>query len=165
MNAHTDPRQAAQTVDVLHVLVSLCCQVEAGFRSGSEQALGEDVRALLRRRAEEFKLQSTELAAHLKRLDAAPAQPAGPASASPAPAWTAAHSVLGQHNDEVLLEACEAAEDELLERYAQAQAQDLEPATREALEVQRLEMRSQHELLRAMRDRLRGLGTEPPLPG
>lgn len=148
-----DPEVHEQTVATLAALAALCQQAEAGFRSGAEQAQAGDVRALLRRRSEESRIQADELLAHVRRLGGSVLAPAS----APAPAWSVSRSIAPGHVDAALLQACECGEDAALERFTEVLLQPLEPAARDALQAQRLEMRRQHELLRTMRDRLRGL--------
>jgi uncharacterized protein (TIGR02284 family) len=153
MTMTLDPTLLEISVATLQALAGQCRQAEAGLRSSAAQAQAEDVRALLRRRAEEYKAQAEELQAHVRRLDGQ-----APLAAIGSPGlWAVAHTVQASHRDLALLEACEGAEDAALERYAEALAAPLEPAAREAIGQQRLQMQQQHELLRAMRDRLRGL--------
>lgn len=140
------------TVAVLAELSQTCAQMADGFLGAARHVAAEDVRALLRRRAQDHQAQALLLQAHLRRLD-----PAAPLAVNCAPWSGQVGPALPGHSDGVLLEACEQAEDDLLERYAQAAAAVLEPAAREALFAQRIEMRAQHELLRTLRDRLRGL--------
>lgn len=150
-----DPDLAEQSAAVLQELIELGRQEEAGFRSCAGQARADDVRALLRRRAEECKAQTAELAAHVRRLGANPApERLEPDGAGP---WTVVRATLASHGDLALLSECERLEDMVLDRYTQALARPLEPAVRDALETQRRENRRQHELVRAMHDRLRGL--------
>ena len=149
-----EPRVLGDTLNLLAELSAACHQAENDFRQGGESAQAEDVRALLRRRAEDYKSAAGELLAHLHRLEGQGATQRG---TSP-PAWRAAPATLAAHSDAVTLEHCERLEDALLERYADALASPLEPASKEVLLAQRLEIRQQHELLRAMRDRVRGLG-------
>lgn len=148
-----DPPLLENTLATLQALASQCRQIDAGLRSSAVQAQAEDVRALLRRRAEEYKAQAEELLAHVHRL--APAAPL--AVQADQALWAVAHAVQPSHRELALLEACEGAEDAALERYTEAMAAPLEPAAREAIGKQRMEMQRQHEVLRAMRDRLRGL--------
>lgn len=149
-----DPALTEPTAAELRRLAALARQVEASFRSCASQARAEDVRALLRRRAEASRAQAAQLQAHAQRL-----QPNRVPTNGGAAAWlgAVAHAVLATHTDLALLEACERTEDAALERYSEALSQPLEPAARQAIAAQRLEIRAQHELLRTMRDRLRGL--------
>lgn len=156
MTLTLDPQLSQSTVACLQRLRALCLRMESEFRSSAGQSQAEDVRALLRRRAEDSRSAAAELQAHVHRLDRlAPAQPEDEAT-SPPP-WQAAHSTLASHTDPALLEACERQEDAAIEAYTDVLTRQLEPASREVLERQRMDMRRQHELLRAMRDRLRGL--------
>ncbi len=154
MNHLLEPRVLVDTLNLLAELSAACRQAEHDFRQGSESAQAKDVRALLRRRAEDYKSAAGELQAHLHRLEGQGAAPRAPAP----PAWRAAAATLAAHSDAVTLAHCERLEDALLERYADALASPREAASKEALLAQRLEIRQQHELLRAMRDRVRGLG-------
>ena len=142
-----------RTLSTLTELAALCVRAEASFRSGAEQAQADDVRALLRRRAEELRIQAADLLAHARRLGGS----ASPAPTAETAAWTLSRSVALNHVDVALLEACERSEDAALEKFTGALTQPLEPAARDVLQVQRMEMRRQHELLRTMRDRLSGL--------
>lgn len=152
-----DPGLMDATLKALRELRTECLRSEAGFRSCAGQCQADDVRALLRRRAEDSRAAASELQAHVQRLDKlAPVQELEDVDKA-ATAWQAVRSTLASHTDLALLEACERQEDTALEHYTDALTRELEPAAREVLEKQRLEMRSQHELLRAMRDRLRGL--------
>lgn len=148
-----DPEIHDQTVAALVNLEALSRQTEADFRSGASQAMADDVRALLRRRCEDSRRQADELQAHARRLGAS----LPTAVQSLAAPWSVAHSIAPEHMDVAVLEACERAEDGLLEHYCEALSQQLEPAVRDVLQLQRLEIRRQHELLRTLRDRLRGL--------
>lgn len=155
MNPGLDPGERQATLAALRALVGSCRQAEAGLRGSAAQAQAEDVRALLRRRAEDYKRQAEELQAHVHRLAGVAAEPA---DGVPEALWAVAHAVQPSHRDHALLAACEAAEDAALEHYTEAAALTLEPAAHEVISTQRLEMQRQHALLRAMRDRLRGLG-------
>lgn len=127
-------------------------ELEALFRGCATMALAEDVRALLRRRAEDYKALHSELSAHLRRLGGrSPAL-----NRKPARVWSVLRTALPSHADRLLLEQCEEAEDSLLEACAEALSEPLEPPVHGVVERQRLEIRQQHELLRTLRDRLRG---------
>lgn len=151
-----DPEISHATLSALQTLCEVCQQMEADFRSAAQQSQAQDVRALLRRRAEESRTAATELQAHVHRLNKRAPRELQPEDRSGA-LWLAARSTLASHTDQALLELCERQEDAALESYSEALALELEPAAREVLQQQKMQMRSQHELLRAMRDRLRGL--------
>lgn len=151
------PEGQALPHDIASVLAAMllhCEQLEAGFRSAAELAQAGDVRALLRRRAEDYKAQCVPLRAQLLRRGHTPC----PTPLVGASAWAGlSRATLPGHADALLLEACEQAEDQALEQYIQAATLPLEPAAQALLQAQRLEMKRQHELLRALRDHLRGL--------
>lgn len=148
-----DGESLEPTHKALEGLTRWSAQTEAVFRSGAKEALAEDVRALLRRRAEDHQAMRLELQAHQRRLGAA--QACLPLEASAA--WSVSRTTLPSHADRVLLEQCEGAEDALLEAYTDALAEPLAPPVQLAVQMQRHEIRRQHELLRNLRDRLRGL--------
>lgn len=141
-------------------LLRLCAASDRArqhFERGALGARSEDVKALLRRRAEECKAGCAELMAHVRRLggrpaDAAPAAAPGLAEAAGMPQPAVGAGETG------LLADCEAAEAQLLAVCDQLLEAPLEPAARVALELQRLELRRQHALLVAMRERLARLG-------
>lgn len=153
------PGQSDDTLATLLALWRVCQRCEAGFRSCASQSQAEDVRALLRRRAEECKGAALELQTHVQRLDKL-ANVQAISEDGAATAWNASHTTLASHTDAALLEVCEREEDAALESYTDALSKRLGPAAREAIEKQRREMRRQHELLRTLRDHLRGLDSQ-----
>ncbi len=152
----TDNTLIDETIETLSELQGICQDCEHGFRSSAEAVQAEDVRALLKRRAEECKASAEELSAHIARLG-------GLTGDSPRPGgsrhgWVTAGGVLPSHADLTLLQECERGEDEALERYADALEKPLEPAAKEVIDNQRMSTKRSHDQIRAMRDRIKEVG-------
>jgi hypothetical protein len=157
MTMYVDREQLRPSLRALRKLehsAQLCHQV---FAQASTQVIAADLRALLARRGQEHANSVALLQAHAKRLGAVPqaAEPAG------TPPWLASHSLRTEAIDALVLERCERAEDDLLEVLGDALSVKLEPASALAIEQLRLQTRTQHLLLRSMRDRLRRLLWRP----
>jgi uncharacterized protein (TIGR02284 family) len=157
MTMYIDREQLEPSLRALHKLehsAQLCHQV---FAQASAQVIAGDLRALLARRSQEHSSSAALLQAHAKRLGAMPQA----AELGAAPPWRASHSLRAEAIDALVLEHCERAEDDLLEALGDALSVKLEPASALAIDQLRSQTRTQHLLLRAMRDRLRLLLWRP----
>jgi uncharacterized protein (TIGR02284 family) len=148
------PQEAS--LAVLQRLIDNSLAGERGFRATAQHAKSDDLRALLKRRAEECRVAVQELQAHASRLDSRWVDCTSRASNEKS-AWLQADADLSAWSDLTLIEACERGEDTLLDGYAQASTEALEPSIKQVLEMQRLSTRRSHDQIRAMRDRLRSL--------
>lgn len=153
----TDNTLIDETLETLKDLMQTCQDGEYGFRSSADSAQADDLRALLKRRAEACKAQAAELAAHVIRLGGEP-DSGTTASSALHRSWVAVQSVLPSYTDLALLQECERVEDEALERYADALNKPLEAAAKEVIDSQRLSTQRSHDEIRAMRDHLQALG-------
>ncbi len=154
---YLDREQLGPSLQALHKLersAELCQQV---FAQASTQVIADDLRALLTRRSQEHASSVALLQAHGRRLGAEPQA----AERTAVQLWQASRSLRTEAIDALVLEQCERAEDELLETLGDALSVKLEPASALAIEQLRLQTRTQHLLLRAMRDRLRRLLWRP----
>jgi uncharacterized protein (TIGR02284 family) len=147
---------ADATFQILNRLIANCREDELGFRRIAEHSKSDDIRALLKRRAEELRADSHELEAHLSRLGGKPAAKSHDPSAL-RQGWVEADATLASWSDLNLIEACERSEDLALERFSDALAQPLEPSIKHVLDMQRMGVKRNHDQIRAMRDRLRAL--------
>jgi len=122
MNEHTI---TAETVDTLNDLIQTAKEGERDFRSCAENAHAEDLRHLLRRRSEEYRVAASELRWHLRRLGGTDATKAS-MMAGPRRGWVASHSIIASYTDQATLEVFERNEDAVLERYADVLGRPLE---------------------------------------
>ena len=152
-----DREQLGPSTQALQKLERSAQRCQQVFAQASTQVIADDLRALLLRRSQEHASSVALLQAHAKRLGALP-QAAEPAAA---PSWQASRSLRTEAIDALVVEQCERAEDDLLEALGDAVSEKLEPASALTVEQLRLQTRTQHLLLRAMRDRLRRLLWRP----
>ncbi len=160
------PGPSVRTLENLERGATECAQV---FSLACDQVMAEDLRALLARRSQEHRAAAALLRAHARRLGAPSqaglaVQPAPSATAALPTPWHASRSLRAEAIDALVLEQCERAEDDLLEAMGDALSGKLEPASALAIEQLRVQTRTQHLLLRAMRDRLRPLLWQPLRP-
>ena len=157
MSTYIDREQLGPSLRALHELEQSALLCQQVFAQASTQVIAGDLRALLARRSQEHASSAAMLQAHAKRLGALPQT----AELAAAPPWQASHSLRAEAIDALVLEQCERAEDDLLEALGDALSEELEPASALAIEQLRSQTRTQHLLLRAMRDRLRLLLWRP----
>lgn len=160
MSPYLDPEQLGPSLRTLAKLEHAAIHCHQVFSRASGQVLAEDLRALLARRSTEHQAAADLLQAHARRLGA----PFQSTQAAPMPPWQPSRSLRAEAIDAMVLEQCERAEDDLLEAMGDALSDPLEPASALAIEQLRVQTRTQHLLLRAMRDRLRPLLWQPLKP-
>ncbi len=155
MTPTTDPELARLSAQQLLQLHDAARQTTQCFEHAALAARSEDVRALLRRRSEECRACAADLMAHARRLGSRP-QDFHPTENAPTEAVR--QRGFAVPTELALLQHCEETEHRLLTAFEQALEQPLEPAARAALEMLRPELRRQHSLLAAMRERIARLG-------
>lgn len=140
-----------ELIKMLNGLLAACHDGSYGFSDCAEHAQSEQVRSLLMRQADECRMAALELRAQVKSLHGEPEE-GGTASGALHRGWLAVRGTLAGFSDEVLLDECERAQDEMLHAYRDAlQLHCPKDLTAVLNELQRHAQRS-HDQVKMARD-------------
>lgn len=141
-------------IDVLKDLVETCFDGEYGFRACAEQARREDLKSLLRERAQDCRRAAQELAAQIHALGGKVAE-GGSALGAVERGWVAVRATLSTYDDKAVLDECERGEDNALARYRKALEKPLPADVKLLVERQLQGVQRNHDQIRSLRNQAR----------
>lgn len=143
-------------VDVLNDLLENCRDGEYGFRTCAQQAESPELKAAFEMRADDCERAGAELEAAVVSLGGEPAE-GGTASGALHRGWVTLRASVSAVDDVSILEECERGEDAALARYREAIEQPLPSSIAAIVRRQYEGTKKNHDQVRAMRDRFKGL--------
>lgn len=141
-------------IDVLKDLVETCFDGEYGFRACAEQARREDLKSLLRQRAEDCRRGAQELAEQIHALGGKVSE-GGSALGAVERGWVAVRATLSTYDDKAVLEECERGEDNALARYRKALQKPLPANVKLLVERQLQGVQRNHDQIKMLRNQFR----------
>lgn len=141
-------------IDVLKDLVETCFDGEYGFRACADQARREDLKSLLRQRAEDCRRGARELAEQIHALGGKVSE-GGSALGAVERGWVAVRATLSTYDDKAVLEECERGEDNALARYRKALQKPLPANVKLLVERQLQGVQRNHDQIRMLRNQFR----------
>jgi len=141
-------------IDALKDLVETCFDGEYGFRACAEQARREDLKSLLRQRAEDCRRGAQELAEQIHALGGKVSE-GGSALGAVERGWVAVRATLSTYDDKAVLEECERGEDNALARYRKALQKPLPANIKLIVERQLQGVQRNHDQIKMLCEQFR----------
>jgi len=141
-------------MDVLKDLVETCFDGEYGFRACADQARSEDLKSLLRQRADDCRRGAQELAEQIHAMGGKVSD-RGSAMGAVERGWVAVRATLSTYDDKAVLDECERGEDNALARYRKALQKPLPADIKLLVERQLQGVQRNHDQIRSLRNQAR----------
>jgi uncharacterized protein (TIGR02284 family) len=141
-------------IETLNDLIETCKDGEYGFRASAEQAKSGALKATLMARADECRVASEQLRAHVVQLGGKP-EDSGSMLGAVHRGWVAMRAKLSSYDDLAVLEECERGEDAALSSYREALDSELPAPLRNLVEHQYAGAKRNHDQIRRLRSTLR----------
>ena len=144
------------TLEILNNLIETSKDGEYGFRTSAENIESSEIKQLFLRRAEECRQAAADLQTLAVQRGGDP-EDSGSAGGALHRGWVSVKGTLTGHSDSAILEETERGEDAALASYRKAMAADLPADVRAVVERQMRGVQSNHDQVRALRDRARAV--------
>lgn len=143
-----------ELVRMLNGLLAVCHDGAYGFADCAEHAQSDNVRALFLRQAEECRMAALEVRAQVKSLHGEPEE-GGTASGALHRGWLSVRGTLTGFSDEVLLQECERAQDEMVQAFHDALQMRCPKDLMRVLHELQWHAQNSHDLVKRTRDATR----------
>jgi len=144
----------SDVTDTLNNLIEVSKDGEYGFRSSAEYLSNSDVKQTFLQRADECRQAAVDLQALVVKMGGS-AEDSGSASGAMHRGWVAVKGTLAGHSDKTILEDTERGEDNAMDAYRKALAEDLPADARSLVERQMEGVKRNHAQVRILRDQAR----------
>jgi len=153
-SAGDDSGDRDDVIDALKDLVETCFDGEYGFRACADQARSDDLKTILRQRAQDCRQAAQELAGHIHALGGRVSE-GGSAMGAVERGWVAVRTTLSTYDDKAVLDECERGEDNALARYRKALQKPLPADVKLLVERQLQGVQRNHDQIRMLREQAR----------
>ena len=140
---------------VLNELIETSKDGEKGFLTAAADARDAELKSLFTQCAQRCREGAAELQSQVRAQGGTPKE-SGSATAALHRGWISLKEAVSSREDKAILEECERGEDYAKAQYKKALEKDLAPNVRTIVERQYQGVISNHDRVRALRDRYRG---------
>jgi uncharacterized protein (TIGR02284 family) len=156
-SAGNDSGDTSDVIDALQDLAECSKDGEYGFSECAEQVKREDLKSIMRQRADDCRRAVQELNEQIRACGGR-TEEHGSAAGAVHRGWVSVKAALSSYDDKAVLEECERGEDNAVARYRKALKTPLPAGIKLIVERQMEGVQRNHDQIKMLRDQLRGNG-------